>query len=231
MLLPNVELNLKIILNNEEIKKAEMVKYLGVLVDSKLKWANHINHLSMLISRNIGIINRVKLYLDKKSLLLLYNSLVLPYINYCCVVWGFTFHTYVNKIDILQKRIIRIIDNQPRLAHSEPIFKSLQLLKVKDFAKQQLILIMHRHLTGNLPTSMLNLFSLARQQTINMRNRRHFQEIYTAKLYRTRTVSWYGPRLWNEILSSHFSITELANSSKEKIKKHVKLQFINGYID
>ena len=53
-----------------------------------MKWKNHITNISLKISRNIGIISRIKYFLSSRELLLLYNSLVLPYINYCAVVWG-----------------------------------------------------------------------------------------------------------------------------------------------
>ena len=95
-------------------------------------------------SYNKHIINRSKYMLNKHSLLLLHNALVLPHINYCCLIWGFTYPSYLNKIETLQKRVIGIIDQQHRLAHSDPIFKSLNILKAKDIAKQQLITVMHK---------------------------------------------------------------------------------------
>ena len=110
------ELNMK--LNNVTIDRMETVKYLGVYIDSGLKWAAHIVRLTFTISRNIGIISRVKYFLNKQSLLLLYNTLVLQYINYCCFIWGFIYQNYISKIELLQKRVVRIIDNQHRLAHS-----------------------------------------------------------------------------------------------------------------
>ena len=66
------DLNIK--LNNVTIDRVESVKYLGVYIDSGLKCAAHIDHLTFTISRNIGIISRVKYFLSKQSLLLLYNT-------------------------------------------------------------------------------------------------------------------------------------------------------------
>ena len=220
------KLNIK--LNNVEIHEMETVKYLGVYIDSGLKWSAHISHIALIISRNIGIISRVKYFLNKQSLLLLYNSLILPYINYCCLVWGFTYQTYVNKIEILQKRIVRIIDDQHRLAHSNPIFKTLNILKVRDVARQQLISVMHRKVAGNLPKEIGDLFLLSDAQNIT-RVVRHFKEKFTRKLYCTRTPSWQGPRLWNAKIAPRFSLTEARNASKTSIKKHVKEQFLLAY--
>ena len=152
---------LNVTLNGDPIEAVQSVKYLGMIIDPNLKWNLHIDHLTTVISRNIGVMSRAKFFLDTHLLTLLYNSLVLPYINYCCVVWGFTFPSYLNKIELLQKRAIRIITHQHRLAHTEEIFKSLKLLKVHNIAKQQAIILMHRKLSLSLPSSVGGLFTLS----------------------------------------------------------------------
>ena len=101
--------------------------------------------------------------------------LVLPYINYCCFVWVFTYQNYISKIELLQKRVVGIIDNQHRLAHSNPIFKSLNILKVRDIAQLQLISVMHRKMIGSLPKELDDMFLLTNNSNIT-RSRLHFKE-------------------------------------------------------
>ena len=225
----SIETDLVVKLNGAEIKEENSVKYLGMFIDAKLKWSAHIDHLSLILSRNIGILNRSKFFLNKQTMLLLYNALILPYISYCCLVWGFTFPTYVNKIEILQKRAIRMIDYQHRLAHSDPIFLSLKIIKVRDIAKQQLITVMHRKLNGSLPSDLNMLFTLSPTPGIITRNRQHFDETFSTKRYRTRIASWMGPRLWNSLFVSHLLIVELENMSKETIKNYTKQQLLLSY--
>jgi len=225
----NIGSDLTIQLNGVTIKEETEVKYLGIYIDANLKWSSHIDHLSLILSRNIGIINRSKYFLNKHSLLLLYNALVLPYISYCCIVWGFTYPTYINKIEILQKRVVRIIDNQHRLAHSDPIFKTLNILKVKDIARQQLITVIHKTFNGSLATELDALFIFANTPYITTRHRRHFNEIFTEKLYRTRVASWIGPRLWNSVITPHISEMDLRVTSKDRLKKFTKERFLMSY--
>ena len=223
------EIDVTVRLNGIQINEEAKVKYLGMYIDVNLKWASHIDHLSFILSRNIGIINRSKYFLNKQSLLLLYNALVLPYISYCCLVWGFTYPTYINKIEILQKRVVRIIDNQHRLAHSDPIFKDLSILKIKDIARHQLITIMHNKLTENLPIEVNALFTLSNVPNIITRHSRHFVEPFSEKLYRTRIASWIGPRLWNTFITPHISLPDLRIASKNYIKKHTKKLLVQSY--
>ena len=61
--------------------------FLGVTIDSNLTWKEHINNIHTSISR-YTILYKLKEFLSEKSLLILYNSLILSHINYCNIVWG-----------------------------------------------------------------------------------------------------------------------------------------------
>ena len=71
-----------------EIKRVKSVKYLGMIVDDKLTWEQHIGYISEKIVRNIGILKRIRNFIPQESLLLLYHTLVEPYFRYCSIVWG-----------------------------------------------------------------------------------------------------------------------------------------------
>ena len=106
----NIDLNIAI--NGSQITRKFSVEYLGITVDENLKWDTHITNVSLKISRNLGIIGRVKHYLSSRELKLLYNSLILPHINYCAAVWGSNYFTRIFRIFKLQKRAVRIIDKK-----------------------------------------------------------------------------------------------------------------------
>ena len=59
-----------------------------VLIDKKLSWAEHIDHISRKVSKSIGLIIKARKSLDNDTLLNLYNALILPHIFYCIQVWG-----------------------------------------------------------------------------------------------------------------------------------------------
>ena len=58
---------------------------------------------------------------------------------------------------------------------------------------------------------------------------KNFDEPFTAKLYRTRTISWLGPRLWNSIISPKFPHIAAVPASKHIIKKITKTHFLEAY--
>ena len=113
-----------IYMNGSRIKRSSTVKYLGVMLDENLKFESHINFVCKKIRCVIGIMGRVKYYLSSRELLLLYNALVLPHLNYCAVIWGSAYHSRLKSIITLQKRAMRIIDNKPFRFPSSELFPS-----------------------------------------------------------------------------------------------------------
>ena len=83
------------------------------------------------VSKTIGILYKSGFFLPKSSLHNLYYSLVYPYIHYCILVWGSTYPTNLDRLSLLQKPVIRVINKDPFDDHTGPIFKKLNLLKIE----------------------------------------------------------------------------------------------------
>ena len=223
-----VPTNILFHLGGANIKRAYTVKYLGVFIDENMKWGTHIDKLYRTLCRNVGMISKAKYFLSSDHLLLLYNSLFLAHVNYCCFIFTSTYPTHISKLEKIQKRAVRLVDGQSRLAHSGPIFKKLKLLKVQDIGKQQMLLLLHRKLQNGLPQPIDRLFSSARPSR-SFRNIKHFVEPYSSKLYGQHIVSWVAPRVWNSIMVTMFPLVQTVPSSKYAIKKITKKYFINQY--
>ena len=103
-------------------------KFLGVIIDSKLNWSDHITYIKNKMSKSIGILTKIRRFLNQKTLRNLYFSFVYPYLTYCVEVWGNTHDTYLNPLIKLQKKCIRIITFYHYLEHTPPLFKQLDIL-------------------------------------------------------------------------------------------------------
>ena len=64
------------------------MKYLGVIIDHKLKWCEHISYVKNKVSKGLGIIFKARTDLDQHFLRTLCNSFVYPYLIYCIEIWG-----------------------------------------------------------------------------------------------------------------------------------------------
>ena len=71
-------------------------KFLGVIIDNKLKWNDHITYLKSKISKTIGLFYKMRQYLGRKALVNLFYSLVFPYLIYCNEIWGNTSSVHLD---------------------------------------------------------------------------------------------------------------------------------------
>ena len=85
------------------LERVKFTKFLGVLIDECLTWKNHIDCISKTISRNIGVMNKLKHYIPYRILHTLYCTLILPYLSYGILIWGNTYKSYLDKLVKLQK--------------------------------------------------------------------------------------------------------------------------------
>ena len=69
------------------IKQVYHSRVLGVELDNKLKWNNHIDAVAKKVSLRVGAIRRIRDFVDKQTLISVYNTLIRPHFEYCNEVW------------------------------------------------------------------------------------------------------------------------------------------------
>ncbi|MGL1889690.1 MAG: reverse transcriptase domain-containing protein [Reichenbachiella sp.] len=119
--------NVHLYMDNEALSGTKVFKYLGLLIDDKLKWTHHVLHVRNKIAKGIGIMYKARKYVHKKDLISLYYSFIYPYMIYCVEIWGHAAACHIDPLFFLQKKIIRIMTFSPYLAHTSPLFDRLSI--------------------------------------------------------------------------------------------------------
>ena len=158
------------------IEKVEEFNFLGLTMDTNLKWKKHTDKISNKCSKITGVLNRLKLLFPQEIKCLLYNSLIVPHINYCITAWGF----HRNRITIIQKKAIRIITASSYISHTEPLFKQLNLLKVEDILTLQELKFYFKYNQGILPKYLQN-WNFIPNSKIHNHNTRKITTLHTFK--------------------------------------------------
>ena len=211
--------------DNTTIEQVTHTKFLGVLVDNKLSWKSHIENICQTISRNIGVIYRLKSYLPKSSLLKLYSSLILPYLNYGLLVWGNGNKASLEKVSLLQNKAIRIICNAHFRADTDPLFYKHKILKIGDLHKVQLGKFMFNYNSKTLPITFHNMFP--KNSAVHNYPTRQSENLHTP-LLRTlsaqKTFIFEGPKFWNALQDDIKCSASLAT-----FKRKLKLSLLAPY--
>ena len=81
-----------------EVAQVNVTKFLGVFIDDILNWKNHINHIKLQCSKGFGIMSRVRSFLPRSVMIMLYRTLIYPYLEYCNLAWGAAKPTILNQL-------------------------------------------------------------------------------------------------------------------------------------
>ena len=184
-----------------------------------LSWKKHISEMENKVSKSLGIIFRLSSFVPPNVLRILYCSLILPYMSYCNIVWGNTYPSNLNKLQIIQKKAIRIISGAPPWSHSSCLFSNLNLLKLSDINSLQQCLFMYASSHSTLPTHLSNIFKL--NYSIHNYSTRNSSDIHipTHKTnYFQHNIRFTGPKLWNS-LPPHVVNTASKRTFSNQLKK------------
>ena len=89
---------------------------------------------------------------------MLYYSFAYPYFMYCNHVWGNNYPTNLEKLVLVQKKLVRIITYSPFRAHSEPLLYADRLLTVTDINEYVVGMFMYQWVNENFPRIFKNFY-------------------------------------------------------------------------
>ena len=100
-------------LHHVKLFESSKIKYLGLILDNKLSWKDHITELSKKLSRAVGLLYKIRHMCPSSALRSLYYSLFNSHLAYGLVLWGNANRSNIDKIRSLQKRALRAITFTP----------------------------------------------------------------------------------------------------------------------
>ena len=219
----------QIILDGTNLKFEEEASFLGIHLDSHITWENHCNRVANKIAKNSSVINRVKKMLPPDSLKMLYNSLILPHIQYGLAVWGRSNSQNKKRINSIQKQIVRTISKSYLKSHTEPRMKALGILKLEDIYKQQCSTLVYDVLNDQCPENIKNLIQLATTKDEHALRGKEKNPLDLVKPnFKTKTgrgsFKANCPDVWNSLPNE---LKQIGN--RELFKKHIKKHFLASY--
>ena len=150
-------------MNNYSLSNFKNHKYLGVILDSEMYWIQHIAYVKNKVAKGIGIMFKARTYLDRRSLIDLYNAFIYPYLINCAESWGNASKCHLDQLYILHTKkellglLLFLINNQAAYVPSKYIFRELQVLPLYNLVQYRISFMMYKLLNGFLPNIMSEL--------------------------------------------------------------------------
>ena len=144
-------------IGNVSIDVVSIVKLLGITIDSKLKFDQHVAKLCQKANNKVSAFSRVSDYLNEKQSRLLYNSFITSQFNYCPLIWMFCGKVANNDLNHTHKRALRILLNDYRSTCNELLHRGNECT-IHQKNLQKLMLEVYNSLTQQNTSFLWDMF-------------------------------------------------------------------------
>ena len=221
-------------INNIPIAMKQTARFLGVLVDNKLKWKQHVHAVRNKMSRYLGIMYKLRHVLPQPARLTIFHSFVQSHLNYCALVWGFSAKSNIESLFRTQKKSIRAtMTGYVKYFYKDGIFPS----HTKSTFVEHKILTAHSIIIKNALLFMHKIYCFPSQLPVSIRNTipdnapsdsfelshetcSAWLERYNNQIYRN-SIFFKGPLLYTDMSNSYpnWNSCFSTNSLKKNIKR------------
>ena len=189
-------------IHDVQIQRVYATKFLGVQIDAQLTWKTHIDYTCKKLSKCVGIFCKAR----KKYINLLSSVYTTPLhtlILFTATMYGGQNHpSCLERISLIQKKLVRIITSSPFRAHTEPLYFANKILNVSDINNYIIGIFMYECLYGNIHDIFRNCFQ--RNADVHDHNLRNANDLYVpyGRLdIRKFSIKIAGANLWNSLPS------------------------------
>ena len=213
-------LNFELHMGVHKIERTDSYKYLGIIIDEKLNWKLQITKLCSKLSSVCGVISKVRHYLDRSSLLLIYHSLFDSRLRYGILGWGSASDQYMSKLRVLQNRTIRFITFSSFRASAAPLFSALKILPLDEQFLVSKKVFMHSLHYKSLPFT-LSMYCQKPEHRYSTRYKTAGNYVLPCPTTNRgqRSIKFTGPKAWAEV-PNHLKEIAFRKPFSKKLKEH-----------
>ena len=143
--------NIRLKIKDDDIERVDKMKYLGIIIDSKLKWDDHDDYVESNIARKIGFLYRSCKYVSKRHKLTIYRSIIDSYFVYSPTILFTLNNAQMRRFQIQQNKIMRFILNKRYDTPVTEMIGSLDWLNVKQLITYHTLKFISKLRLGQLP--------------------------------------------------------------------------------
>ena len=181
---------------NENITANDSVKLLGVTIDNKLNFNEHVTKLCKKANHKYLALVRVSNHMSQEKMRLIMKSFIEAQFNYCPLIWMFHSRTLNNKINRLHERALRLVYKNSINTFQELLDKD-NSFTIHDRNLQKLAVEMYK-VKHNLSSKLMSELFPLNTSSYNLRNKRFWENSNVRTVhYGTETISFRGPKTWD----------------------------------
>ena len=214
--------NTKIEMNGVLLEQVQSIRFLGVIINDKLKWNDHKQHISRKVCKSLGLLYKCRDIMTEQECINMYRTFIQPYFLYAIEVWGHTVQSSADTLLHLQSKVLRISLNCRRSddawKHSNGrilSIKQLYQLAIKKLCLKQHMEVLPSYFSNNI-MPIINTNQLQNKITrISLQHMYNYESTTTESFFRKNCYL-----LWNSLPLDIKSLPYLdKNCSLKKFNK------------
>ena len=192
-LLKKVNLNI----NKNNIKQISIFKYLGVYLDNKLSWQDHIQTLQTKIARFTGLVYKIRNFVPRKVIMMLYNGLVGSYLRYGIRAWGSSSSYLQNSLQSAQNKVLRALLFLPYTSNVSSKYSELKILNVQSIYEHEVAKLLHSVRHNYCPSAFCNFFEMSTHRyATRLRQNSSFSLMKPKTEFGKKSLKFSGVKIW-----------------------------------
>ena len=227
MILTNARKNvheISVKINRTPLEKCTKYKYLGIVIDEKLNWKDHVDYVCKKVSKACGILAKIRHCASVELQRDIYYALFYSYIRYGITIWGNACETTLSPLQTLLHRAARIMTFAPfGRIDILPLLNYLEILDIKDIFRLETAKLIFKVKNDMIPIPLKNYFE-TRTNAAHGYNLRRRQETAQPMIYRTsyalKTIQYKVPFIWKDI-PQNIQVCETLMSFKKQLKLYL----------
>ena len=114
--------------NNNNVPETDSQKHLGIILDNRLSFANHLKMILNKVNKTVGLLRKLHNILPRPALLTIYKSFIRPHLDYGDIIYDQAYNTsFHQKLDLLQYNASLAITGAIRGTSREKLYEELGL--------------------------------------------------------------------------------------------------------
>ena len=215
LLLSDTDCNFTLTVDQYEISNSKYEKLLGVTIDNKLNFNEHVSGLCKKASQKLHALARVSPYMNIIKRRTIMNAFINSQFGYCPLVWMFHSRMLNNRINKIHERALRIVYNDDHSSFDELLNRDVSFT-IHEKNVQILAIEIFKGINGLSPEIMKHVFPL--KESYEYCPRFPFKTVNINSVsYGTETLSFIGPKIW-ALLPNDLRKVKSLPEFKRKIK-------------
>ena len=162
-----VQIHTAISLNNIQIERAPYQKYLGLILDEKLNFTQHIVNAISKVNKGISIIKKLRYSLPQKPLIIIYKAFLRPLIDYGDIIYDQPQNNFFSeKLESVQYKAALAINGAIQGTSRGKIYQELGLQSLKSRRCYKRLSLMFKIMKEEVPNYLINLIPKCEQGII-----------------------------------------------------------------